>query len=46
MGDPRRRPVDLGPMDMTKLTFETSVSPWWPGLSHGRVANRRVAPAL
>jgi hypothetical protein len=47
MGDPRGGPVDLGPIDdVTDLTFEMSGSPWWPGLSYGRVANGRGAAAV
>jgi hypothetical protein len=47
MGDPRGGLVDLGPIDdVTELTFKRSVSPWWPGLSYGRVTNGRGAAAV
>jgi hypothetical protein len=47
MGDPRGGLVELGPIDdVTDLTFEMSGSPWWPCLSHGRVANGRGAAAV
>jgi hypothetical protein len=44
MGDSCGGLVDLGPMDdVTNLTFETSVSPWPPGGSGGRVARGGLA---
>jgi hypothetical protein len=47
MGDPRGGLVDLGPIDgVTDLTFTISGSPWWPGLSYGRVVDGRGAAAV